>query len=310
MTPTTPGPGPNSASAWPQAPSTPSTSSPQNRGRRPSHINVSQAQTRSRGYSSSNLIHVMTPGGSRFGLPLAQTQMLQGIYGPEGITIPLDMSYFGRALPRAWDVLENPRIRAQSMRGGGAFNVNMNQQQGIGGDGSPGQRKEKRRSRLGGFFGSGSGTSNANGNGNPHTPMTANYDSSDSPQAKMSDGGAPFEGSAGIGGIGIDVLKGCERVVVIGVHGWFPGTLIKTVLGEVGISVLVFVLLAFSFSSFSFSFAFAFVPSLSFSLPLPYHLAYLTFFRLRTFSGVQWACTSCPFISSFIPFLVLPQSAN
>ncbi|KAF9523697.1 hypothetical protein CPB83DRAFT_862502 [Crepidotus variabilis] len=29
-----------------------------------------------------------------------------------------------------------------------------------------------------------------------------------------------------------DVLKGCRRVVVIGVHGWFPGTMIRTVLGE------------------------------------------------------------------------------
>ncbi|KAF8969681.1 hypothetical protein BDZ97DRAFT_213140 [Flammula alnicola] len=29
-----------------------------------------------------------------------------------------------------------------------------------------------------------------------------------------------------------DVLRGCKRVVVIGVHGWFPGTMIRTVLGE------------------------------------------------------------------------------
>ncbi|KAF8148719.1 hypothetical protein B0H34DRAFT_207701 [Crassisporium funariophilum] len=29
-----------------------------------------------------------------------------------------------------------------------------------------------------------------------------------------------------------DVLKGCKRVVVIGVHGWFPGAMIRTVLGE------------------------------------------------------------------------------
>ncbi|KAF8200093.1 hypothetical protein BJ912DRAFT_947921 [Pholiota molesta] len=36
------------------------------------------------------------------------------------------------------------------------------------------------------------------------------------------DGGAQME----------DVLRGCRRVVVIGVHGWFPGAMIRTVLGE------------------------------------------------------------------------------
>ncbi|KAF9032252.1 hypothetical protein BJ165DRAFT_777818 [Panaeolus papilionaceus] len=29
-----------------------------------------------------------------------------------------------------------------------------------------------------------------------------------------------------------DLLRGCKRVVVIGVHGWFPGAMIRTVLGE------------------------------------------------------------------------------
>ncbi|KAH7882583.1 hypothetical protein F5I97DRAFT_1939240 [Phlebopus sp. FC_14] len=29
-----------------------------------------------------------------------------------------------------------------------------------------------------------------------------------------------------------DVLRGCSRVVVIGVHGWFPGAVMRTVLGE------------------------------------------------------------------------------
>ncbi|PPR07240.1 hypothetical protein CVT26_012498, partial [Gymnopilus dilepis] len=29
-----------------------------------------------------------------------------------------------------------------------------------------------------------------------------------------------------------DVLRGCRRVVVIGVHGWFPGTMIRTLAGE------------------------------------------------------------------------------
>jgi len=38
-----------------------------------------------------------------------------------------------------------------------------------------------------------------------------------------------------------DVLRGCGRVVVIGVHGWFPGAMIRSVLGEVSV---------FSFSIF------------------------------------------------------------
>ncbi|KAF8342471.1 hypothetical protein F5887DRAFT_1062309 [Amanita rubescens] len=29
-----------------------------------------------------------------------------------------------------------------------------------------------------------------------------------------------------------DVLRGCKRVVVIGVHGWFPGAVMRTVIGE------------------------------------------------------------------------------
>lgn len=35
------------------------------------------------------------------------------------------------------------------------------------------------------------------------------------------------------GGQPIDILRGCRKIVVIGVHGWFPGTMIRTVLGEV-----------------------------------------------------------------------------
>jgi hypothetical protein len=31
-----------------------------------------------------------------------------------------------------------------------------------------------------------------------------------------------------------DVLRGCRRVVVIGIHGWFPGAVMRSVLGEVG----------------------------------------------------------------------------
>ena len=38
-----------------------------------------------------------------------------------------------------------------------------------------------------------------------------------------------------------DVLRGCRRVVVIGVHGWVPGAMIRSVLGEVSV---------FSFSIF------------------------------------------------------------
>ena len=33
-------------------------------------------------------------------------------------------------------------------------------------------------------------------------------------------------------GVERDVLRGCKKVVVIGVHGWFPGAIVRTVLGE------------------------------------------------------------------------------
>ncbi|KAF9219410.1 hypothetical protein BS17DRAFT_717670 [Gyrodon lividus] len=33
-------------------------------------------------------------------------------------------------------------------------------------------------------------------------------------------------------GQNVDVLRGCKRVVVIGVHGWFPGTVLRTLAGE------------------------------------------------------------------------------
>ena len=32
-----------------------------------------------------------------------------------------------------------------------------------------------------------------------------------------------------------DVLRGCKRVVVIGIHGWFPGAVMRTVIGEVSV---------------------------------------------------------------------------
>lgn len=35
-----------------------------------------------------------------------------------------------------------------------------------------------------------------------------------------------------IGGQQQDVLRGCQRAVVIGVHGWFPGAVMRTVIGE------------------------------------------------------------------------------
>ncbi|KAG8215546.1 hypothetical protein J3R82DRAFT_9208 [Butyriboletus roseoflavus] len=34
------------------------------------------------------------------------------------------------------------------------------------------------------------------------------------------------------GGEAVDVLRGCKRVVIIGVHGWFPGTVLRTLAGE------------------------------------------------------------------------------
>ena len=40
-----------------------------------------------------------------------------------------------------------------------------------------------------------------------------------------------------------DVLRGCRRVVVIGVHGWFPGAMIRSVLGEVSLIIFCFRLL-------------------------------------------------------------------
>ena len=40
-----------------------------------------------------------------------------------------------------------------------------------------------------------------------------------------------------------DVLRGCRRVVVIGVHGWFPGAMIRSVLGEVSLIIIIIRLL-------------------------------------------------------------------
>jgi len=46
----------------------------------------------------------------------------------------------------------------------------------------------------------------------------------------------------GVNGNGLEpgVLKGCKKVVVIGVHGWFPGAIVRTVLGEVRLPFLIF----------------------------------------------------------------------
>ena len=41
-------------------------------------------------------------------------------------------------------------------------------------------------------------------------------------------------------GLEADVLRGCKKVVVIGVHGWFPGTIVRTMLGEVSLCLSSF----------------------------------------------------------------------
>lgn len=41
-------------------------------------------------------------------------------------------------------------------------------------------------------------------------------------------------------GLEADVLRGCKKVVVIGVHGWFPGTIVRTMLGEVRLALFIF----------------------------------------------------------------------
>ena len=47
-----------------------------------------------------------------------------------------------------------------------------------------------------------------------------------------------------------DVLRGRRRVVVIGVHGWFPGTMIRTLAGEVSYSSLFTALLVLLTNNF------------------------------------------------------------
>ncbi|ESK92975.1 yml020w-like protein [Moniliophthora roreri MCA 2997] len=44
-------------------------------------------------------------------------------------------------------------------------------------------------------------------------------------------GGTGKEGDGAEGHVR-DVLRGCKRVVVIGIHGWFPGAVMRTMLGE------------------------------------------------------------------------------
>ncbi|EEB87541.1 hypothetical protein MPER_15077, partial [Moniliophthora perniciosa FA553] len=44
-------------------------------------------------------------------------------------------------------------------------------------------------------------------------------------------GGTGKEGHGAEGHVR-DVLRGCKRVVVIGIHGWFPGAVMRTMLGE------------------------------------------------------------------------------
>ncbi|KAK1234538.1 hypothetical protein PQX77_002261 [Marasmius sp. AFHP31] len=47
-------------------------------------------------------------------------------------------------------------------------------------------------------------------------------------------GGSGKEGQTTEGHVR-DVLRGCKKVVVIGIHGWFPGAIMRTMLGEVSI---------------------------------------------------------------------------
>ncbi|KDR69526.1 hypothetical protein GALMADRAFT_145558 [Galerina marginata CBS 339.88] len=69
---------------------------------------------------------------------------------------------------------------------------------------------------------------------------TASISSSGSDSRKFKPFGAPALSKSNSMASGVDggmdgmknVLRGCRRVVVIGVHGWFPGAMICTVLGE------------------------------------------------------------------------------
>ncbi|KAF8998037.1 hypothetical protein BDQ17DRAFT_1428716 [Cyathus striatus] len=54
--------------------------------------------------------------------------------------------------------------------------------------------------------------------------------STDSPKHVMGSISSSEE-VAEVEGMG-DILKGCRRVIVVGLHGWFPGAMMRTVLGE------------------------------------------------------------------------------
>ncbi|KAF8801748.1 hypothetical protein BYT27DRAFT_7226663 [Phlegmacium glaucopus] len=46
---------------------------------------------------------------------------------------------------------------------------------------------------------------------------------------------SPNKGSqvgVGVSGVDKDVLRGCKKAVIIGIHGWFPGPMLRTVVGE------------------------------------------------------------------------------
>ena len=115
---------------------------------------------------------------------------------------------FGRELPKAWEVLE-----------------------GVGGNDvkSRGFAASRSRSRVSSSSFSSSSSSAAVAKAKSKAKAKA---------------GAKEVDKAGL----YDVLRGCHRVVVIGVHGWFPGAMIRSVLGEVNLFFFFF----FHFSFFRF----------------------------------------------------------
>lgn len=117
---------------------------------------------------------------------------------------------FGRELPRAWEVMKR-----FGMDGEGALNL------------------------VDGGAGTGTGRRRGSSHALPPPPLMSPPGPLGSPgpvasPAPMSPGLA-LMGMPSVGEVmNEEVLRGCERVVVIGVHGWFPGTVMRTVIGEVG----------------------------------------------------------------------------
>lgn len=117
---------------------------------------------------------------------------------------------FGRELPRAWEVMKR-----FGMDGEGSLNL------------------------VDGGAGTGTGRRRGSSHALPPPPLMSPPGPLGSPgpvasPAPMSPGLA-LMGMPSVGEVmNEEVLRGCERVVVIGVHGWFPGTVMRTVIGEVG----------------------------------------------------------------------------